>query len=109
MGGDAMIEALLALSQVLLIDLVLAGDNAVVVGMAAGGLSAAQRHRAILWGIGAAAKKRSLFGNPINYYLWFNRAKGVGGVRGQFSGGFRCVNDGSGLDRHFGCGCVSGG
>ncbi len=58
MGGDAMIEALLALSQVLLIDLVLAGDNAVVVGMAAGGLSAAQRHRAILWGIGAAAVLR---------------------------------------------------
>jgi YjbE family integral membrane protein len=47
-----------ALAQVVVIDLVLAGDNAVVVGMAVAGLPAAQRHRAVLLGIGAATLMR---------------------------------------------------
>lgn len=46
------------LFQVLMIDLVLAGDNAIVVGMAAAGLPAAQRRTAILWGIIAATVMR---------------------------------------------------
>ena len=46
------------LLQVLMIDLVLAGDNAIVVGMAAAGLPAAQRRTAILWGIAAATLMR---------------------------------------------------
>jgi len=37
------------LLQVLMIDIVLAGDNAIVVGMAAAGLPPAQRRTAILW------------------------------------------------------------
>jgi YjbE family integral membrane protein len=48
----------LALGQVLLIDLVLAGDNAIVVGMAAAGLPTEQRRKAILYGIGAATVMR---------------------------------------------------
>src|SRR5213083_1647895 len=47
-------EALTALLQVVLIDLVLAGDNAVVIGLAAAGLPAEQRRRAIVVGIIAA-------------------------------------------------------
>ena len=47
-------EALTALLQVVLIDLVLAGDNAVVIGLAAAGLPAEQRRRAIIVGIFAA-------------------------------------------------------
>jgi YjbE family integral membrane protein len=47
-------SALSALFQVLMIDLVLAGDNAVAVGLAAGGLPEAQRKKAILWGLAAA-------------------------------------------------------
>ncbi|GGE13776.1 membrane protein [Aureimonas endophytica] len=43
-----------ALLQVLLIDVALAGDNAVVVGMAAAGVEESRRARVILWGIGAA-------------------------------------------------------
>ena len=46
------------LLQVLMIDLVLAGDNAIVVGMAAAGLPPAQRRTAILWGIAAATVMR---------------------------------------------------
>ena len=52
--GD-ILSQLAALAQVLFIDLVLAGDNAVVVGMAVAGLAPAQKRRAILGGIGAAA------------------------------------------------------
>ncbi|RYJ03832.1 MAG: TerC family protein [Acetobacteraceae bacterium] len=46
------------LAQVLFIDLVLAGDNAIVVGMAAAGLPAEQRRKAIFWGIIAATIMR---------------------------------------------------
>ncbi len=49
---------LVPLFQVLLIDIVLAGDNAIVVGMAAAGLPPEQRRTAILWGIGAATIMR---------------------------------------------------
>jgi YjbE family integral membrane protein len=45
----------LALLQVVIIDITLAGDNAVVVGLAVAGLPAAQRSKAILAGIAAAA------------------------------------------------------
>ena len=50
-----------ALISVVVIDLVLAGDNAVVVGMAAAGLRPAIRHKAIIYGIGAAAVLRIIF------------------------------------------------
>ena len=50
--------ALSALFQVLMIDLVLAGDNAVAVGLAAGGLPPEQRKKAILWGLAAAVVLR---------------------------------------------------
>ena len=49
------------LLQVLMIDLVLAGDNAIVVGMAAAGLPPEQRKKAILWGIIAATVMRIAF------------------------------------------------
>ena len=47
-------EALTALMQVVMIDLVLAGDNAIVIGLAAAGLPQEQRAKAVLWGIVAA-------------------------------------------------------
>jgi len=49
---------LIALTQVLLIDLVLAGDNAIVVGLAVAGLPPPQRSRAILVGIAVATLLR---------------------------------------------------
>ena len=54
-------ESFTALLQVVAIDVALAGDNAIVVGMAAAGLAAAQRKRAILIGILAAAGLRIVF------------------------------------------------
>jgi YjbE family integral membrane protein len=53
--------ALTALGQVILIDLVLAGDNAIVIGLAAAGLPADQRSKAILVGIIAATLLRVAF------------------------------------------------
>jgi YjbE family integral membrane protein len=50
--------ALVALAKVIMIDLVLAGDNAIVIGLAAAGLPAEQRTKAILVGIVAATALR---------------------------------------------------
>ncbi len=51
-------DALSALLKVIVIDLVLAGDNAIVIGLAATGLPQNQRAKAILIGIGAATLMR---------------------------------------------------
>ena len=55
------IEALQAFLTVVMIDLVLAGDNAVVIGLAAAGLPAQQRTKAIMIGVLAATVLRILF------------------------------------------------
>ena len=54
-------ETIAAFLQVITIDLVLAADNAIVIGLAAAGLAAAQRHRAIVLGIAAATGLRVVF------------------------------------------------
>src|SRR5262249_2130834 len=54
-------EAITAFFQVIMIDLVLAGDNAIVIGLAAAGLPPEQRTKAILIGIGAATALRVVF------------------------------------------------
>lgn len=58
---DFGLAELWALASVMMIDLTLAGDNAIVVGLAAAGLPAAERRRAIFWGIGAATVLRIAF------------------------------------------------
>jgi len=58
---DAWHPQLLALLQIIIIDVVLAGDNAVVVGMAASKLSPAQRKQVIFWGVAGAVILRILF------------------------------------------------
>ncbi|WP_064691648.1 TerC family protein [Rhizobium aegyptiacum] len=58
-----------ALLQVIAIDLVLAGDNAVVIGLAAAGLEATQRRKAIVIGILAATILRILFASVAVYLL----------------------------------------
>ncbi|ANM10647.1 MULTISPECIES: TerC family protein [unclassified Rhizobium] len=60
---------LTALLQVIAIDLVLAGDNAVVIGLAAAGLEATQRRKAIIVGIAAATILRILFASVAVYLL----------------------------------------
>lgn len=60
---------MIAFGQVILIDLVLAGDNAIVVGMAAAGLPAHQRNKVILIGIAAATAMRIGFALATTYLL----------------------------------------
>lgn len=71
--------ALSALLQVLMIDLVLAGDNAVAVGLAAGGLPPEQRRKAIFWGLVAAVITR------IGFALITTQLLGIVGL--LFAGG----------------------
>ncbi|HEY1361067.1 MAG TPA: TerC family protein [Xanthobacteraceae bacterium] len=62
-------EAVVAFLQVVMIDLVLAGDNAVVIGLAAAGLPAEQRMRAILVGMVAATALRIAFAGMTTQLL----------------------------------------
>jgi len=58
---DMLYPALIALSQVVVIDIVLAGDNAIVVGMAASQVPSELRKRVIFWGVVGAVALRVLF------------------------------------------------
>ena len=62
-------EAVSAFFEVIFIDLVLAGDNAIVIGLAASGLPHAQRHKAIFVGIIAATALRILFASIATWLL----------------------------------------
>ncbi len=72
-------EALIALGQVIMIDLVLAGDNAIVIGLAAAGLPKDQRNKAILVGIIAATFLRIIFALATTWLLALGGALLVGG------------------------------
>ena len=73
-------EGMAALAQVIMIDLVLAGDNAVVIGLAAAGLPKEQRGKAILIGIIAATVLRILFALVATQLLAIIGLLFVGGV-----------------------------
>ena len=69
-----------AFLQVLMIDLVLAGDNAVAVGLAAGGLDEKDRKKAILYGLGAAVVLRIGFALITTWLLGIVGLLLAGGV-----------------------------
>ena len=69
MTGLLTTEAITAFFQVIMIDLVLAGDNAIVIGLAAAGLPPEQRTKAILIGIGAATALRIAFAGMTTQLL----------------------------------------
>ena len=71
---------LAALLQVIAIDLVLAGDNAIVIGLAAAGLPAHQRNKAILVGIIAATVLRIGFATATAYLLGIVGLQLLGGL-----------------------------
>jgi len=73
-------DVLTALLQVVLIDLVLAGDNAIVIGLAAAGLPEAQRGKAILIGIAAATMLRILFAGLATQILQIVGLLFAGGI-----------------------------
>ena len=65
MDLSTLTDELTALAQVVVIDIALAGDNAVVVGMAVAGLPARQQRSAIVLGIGGATAIRILLGAVV--------------------------------------------
>jgi YjbE family integral membrane protein len=73
-------DVLTALFQVVLIDLALAGDNAIVIGVAAAGLPQAQQGRAILIGIVAATILRVLFAGLATQILQIVSLLLAGGI-----------------------------
>ena len=72
--------AIFALLQVILIDLVMAGDNAVVIGMATARLPSALRHKVIFWGLAGAVVLRVLMATVTVELFGFVPLRVVGGI-----------------------------
>ncbi len=73
-------EQILILIQIILLDLVLAGDNAIIIGMVASQFPNEQRKKIIFWGIGAAIVLRIVFTLITAYLLQINGLRLIGGL-----------------------------
>ena len=73
-------EQVLIFFQIIFIDLVLAGDNAIIIGMVASQFPTEQRKKIIFWGIGAAVILRILFTLITAYLLQISGLRLVGGI-----------------------------
>ncbi len=74
------IEQLIIFFEIILIDLVLAGDNAIIIGMVASQFKDDLRKKIIFWGIGAAVILRISFTLIATYLLQINGLKLIGGL-----------------------------
>ena len=61
--------SLVELAQVILADIFLSGDNAIIIGMAAAGLSEKFRKRVIFWGLALAAGFRIIFAAIASFLI----------------------------------------
>ena len=75
-----MIEQIVIFFQIVFIDLILAGDNAIIIGMVASQFKDDIRKKIIFWGIGAAIVLRIIFTLLTAYLLQINGLKTIGGV-----------------------------
>ncbi len=75
-----MTDQILIFSQIVFIDLVLAGDNAIIIGMVASQFPIEQRKKIIFWGILAAVILRIIFTLITAYLLQITGLRLVGGV-----------------------------
>jgi YjbE family integral membrane protein len=75
-----MSEQVIIFFQIVFIDLVLAGDNAIIIGMVASQFDPDLRKKIIFWGIGAAIILRIIFTLITSYLLQINGLKTVGGL-----------------------------
>ena len=73
-------EQILIFFQIIFIDLVLAGDNAIIIGIVASQFPPEQRKKIIFWGIGAAVVLRILFTLITAYLLQISGLRLVGGI-----------------------------
>lgn len=75
-----MLETLWALAAIIIIDVVLGGENAIVIGMAANQLPEDQRKKVILWGTAGAIAVRFACVAALTYLLMIPGLRLVGGL-----------------------------
>ena len=75
-----MTEEIIIFFEIVFIDLVLAGDNAIIIGMVASQFQADQRKKIIFYGIGAAVILRIIFTLITAYLLQINGLRLIGGI-----------------------------
>ena len=75
-----MSEQIIIFSQIVFIDLVLAGDNAIIIGMVASQFPLDQRKKIIFWGIGAAVILRIILTLLTAYLLQITGIRLIGGL-----------------------------
>ena len=75
-----MSEQIIIFSQIVFIDLVLAGDNAIIIGMVASKFPPAQRKKVIFWGIGGAVVLRIILTLLTAYLLQITGLRLIGGI-----------------------------
>ena len=73
-------EQITILTQIIFIDLVLAGDNAIIIGMVASKFPADQRKKVIFWGIGGAVILRIILTLLTAYLLQITGLRLIGGL-----------------------------
>ena len=73
-------EQIAILSQIIFIDLVLAGDNAIIIGMVASRFPPEQRKKVIFWGIGGAIVLRIILTLLTAYLLQITGLRLIGGL-----------------------------
>ena len=73
-------EQVIIFFEIVFIDLVLAGDNAIIIGMVASQFDNKLRKKIIFWGIGAAIILRIIFTLITSYLLQINGLKFIGGL-----------------------------
>ena len=73
-------EQLVILAQIIFIDLVLAGDNAIIIGMVASKFPLEQRKKVIFWGIGGAVILRIILTMLTAYLLQITGLRLIGGI-----------------------------
>ena len=75
-----MTEQLIILVEIILIDLVLAGDNAIIIGMVASKFEDSNRKKIIFWGIGGAVILRIILTLFTAYLLQITGLRLIGGI-----------------------------
>ena len=75
-----MSEQLIIFSQIVFIDLILAGDNAIIIGMVASKFPPEQRKKVIFWGIGGAVNLRIILTLLTAYLLQITGLRLIGGI-----------------------------
>ncbi len=75
-----MSEQIIIFSQIVFIDLILAGDNAIIIGMVASKFPPEQRKKVIVWGIGGAVILRIILTLLTAYLLQITGLRLVGGI-----------------------------